>query len=151
VRSVPLVNFFVLKNLFLDSISDYPSLYPVIPGNSSSILPPVPQVLNSEADLQTLLNPASIAPMPSTSSDAEPVRSCAQEVQELVDVCRAFLNQIQRGAAPWVVHRLNRLTQIHGPMPDDPASVSYWMAMVSIPSCRFQCHLYARSLIETTP
>ncbi|KAH9977967.1 PUA-like domain-containing protein [Lactifluus volemus] len=114
----------------IECISDYPSLYPVIPDNLSSILPPVPQVSNCEADLQTLLNPASIVTIPSTSSDAELVSSCAQEVQELVDVCHAFLNQIQRGAAPWVLQRLNRFTQIHGPMPDDPTSVSYWMAMV---------------------
>jgi hypothetical protein len=33
-------------------------------------------------------------------------------------------------------------------MPDDPTSVSYWMAMVSIPSCRFRCHIYLRTIAD---
>ncbi|KAI0284945.1 PUA-like domain-containing protein [Russula aff. rugulosa BPL654] len=48
-------------------------------------------------------------------------------MQQLTDACRAFLVQIQRGAAPWVVQRLN---YIYGPMPTDPTHFSYWMAMV---------------------
>lgn len=50
-------------------------------------------------------------------------------MQQLTDVCSAFVDQIQRGAAPWVVQRLN---YIHGPMPTDPTHFSYWMAMVSV-------------------
>ncbi|KAF8268235.1 PUA-like domain-containing protein [Lactarius quietus] len=51
------------------------------------------------------------------------------DLQELVGVCQAFLDQVQRGGAPWVVQRLNRLNHIYGPMPTDPTHFGYWMAM----------------------
>jgi len=91
--------------------------------------PPIPQSVNTEADVQATLGTASSAPAPSGSG---PPRSYAQETQELVDVCLAFLDQIQRGAAPWVVQRLNRLSHTYGPMPTDADHFSFWMAMVSI-------------------
>lgn len=91
--------------------------------------PPIPQIEHAEADVQATLGAASGAP---AASGSGPPRSYAQETQDLVDVCLAFLDQIQRGAAPWVVQRLNRLSHIYGPMPTDPANFSYWMAMVSI-------------------
>ncbi|KAI0254380.1 PUA-like domain-containing protein [Lactifluus subvellereus] len=112
----------------IERIFDYPSLYPDIPGDAPSIPAPVPQTVNAEADVQATHHSASVATAP-TASDAGPPRSYAQEVQELVNVCHAFLDQIQRGAAPWVVQRLNRLSHIYGPMPSDPANFSYWMAM----------------------
>jgi hypothetical protein len=52
-------------------------------------------------------------------------------MQELVNLCLGFLDQIRRGAAPWVIQRLNRLKEVYGPMPTDPAHFSFWMAMVS--------------------
>ena len=111
-------------------IVDYPSLYPDVPGDPHSIPPPISQTAaNTEADVQATTGIASSAPAPSGSG---PPRSYAQETQELVDLCLAFLDQIQRGAAPWVVQRLNRLNNIYGPMPTDPAHFSFWMAMVSI-------------------
>jgi len=110
---------------------DYPSLYPDpgILGDPPSIPPPIPQIANAEADVQATLGAASSA---AAASGSGPSRLYAQETQELVDVCLAFLDQIQRGAAPWVVQRLNRLSNIYGPMPTDPDHFSYWMAMVSI-------------------
>ncbi|KAI0307335.1 PUA-like domain-containing protein [Multifurca ochricompacta] len=113
----------------IERIFDYPSLYPDIPGDASSIPPPIPSVTNAEADVQITLNAASDAIPSSAASEAGPSRPYSQQLQELVDVCLAFLDQIQRGAAPWVVQRLNRLNQIYGPMPTDPAHFSYWMAM----------------------
>lgn len=91
--------------------------------------PPIPQIANTEADIQATPGTASSAP---AASGSGPPRSYAEETQELVDVCLAFLDQIQRGAAPWVVQRLNRLNHAYGPMPTDADHFSYWMAMVSI-------------------
>jgi hypothetical protein len=116
---------------FLNRISDYSSLHPDTPGDSPSIPPPVSQIINAELDVQATLSAASGAVASSMASRPGPPLSHAQEVQELVDMCLAFLDQIQRGAAPWVVQRLNRLSHIYGPMPTDPSHFSYWMAMVS--------------------
>jgi hypothetical protein len=80
-------------------------------------------------------------------------------MQQLTDACRAFLVQIQQGAAPWVLQRLN---YIYGPMPTDPTHFSYWMAMVSFfffflsmfgharsRPCKHGMFVHAQSLIET--
>ena len=103
---------------------------PHVPDDAPPIPPPVPPSVNLEGDT---LNAASVTTLPSTSSASGPLSSYAQEVRELVDVCLVFLEQVQRGGAPWVVQRLNRLNQIYGPMPVDPAYFSYWMAMVGAP------------------
>lgn len=119
----------LLIHFFSNRIVDYPSLYPDVPGDPHSIPPPILQTAaNTEADVQATTGTASSAP---AASGSGPPRSYAQETQELVDLCLAFLDQIQRGAAPWVVQRLNRLNHIYGPMPTDPAYFSFWMAMVS--------------------
>jgi len=110
-------------------ILDYPSLYPDNPGDPPPIPPPVPQMINAETDIQATPSAASGAAVPSRAGEPGPPRLYAQQMQELVDVCLAFLDQIQRGAAPWVVQRLNRLNHIYGPMPTNPAHFSYWMAM----------------------
>lgn len=44
-----------------------------------------------------------------------------------MSVCRAFLEQLRHGTAPWVVQRLNNT---YGPMPSDPSSFSFWVALV---------------------
>ena len=44
-----------------------------------------------------------------------------------MDTCRAFLDRLQRGAAPWVVQRLY---STHGAMPADAALFSFWVALV---------------------
>lgn len=47
--------------------------------------------------------------------------------EQLVSNCRAFLERLQQGAAPWVVQRLNNW---YGPMPTDPTIFSYWVALI---------------------
>ena len=139
-------------------ILDYPSLHPDVFSDAGSIPPPIPQFFGAEAAVQTTQGAASSAVVSSTVSEPGAPGSYAREVQILVDECRAFLAQIQRGAAPWVVQRLNRLSAIHGPMPNDPADFSFWMAMVST-FFSFLCkrlfgrackHVYAQSLTEVT-
>jgi Lon protease-like protein len=49
--------------------------------------------------------------------------------EEMMRSCRDFLEQLRAGTAPWIVQRLNNT---YGPMPTDPASFSFWMALVSI-------------------
>ncbi|KAJ6613422.1 PUA-like domain-containing protein [Mycena sp. CBHHK59/15] len=46
---------------------------------------------------------------------------------DLMETCTAFLLQLRRGTAPWVVQRLNH---VYGPPPTDPAAFSYWVALV---------------------
>ncbi|KAG8692008.1 hypothetical protein FRC11_012354 [Ceratobasidium sp. 423] len=55
------------------------------------------------------------------------MRGIERSNQELVDVCRRFLDQLRNGTAPWVVQRLNNT---YGPMPNDVASFSFWVALV---------------------
>ncbi|CAE6523111.1 unnamed protein product [Rhizoctonia solani] len=55
------------------------------------------------------------------------IRGIERSNQELVDVCRRFLDQLRNGTAPWVVQRLNNT---YGPMPNDVASFSFWVALV---------------------
>ena len=85
-------------------------------------------MVDAEADMRAIPGAASGAP---TASGSGPPRPYAEEVQELVNLCLGFLDQIQRGAAPWVIQRLNRLNYVYGPMPTDPAHFSYWVTMVS--------------------
>ena len=137
------LSFGQIKKLY--RILDYPSLYPDVSGDAVSILPPLPPIVSAGPDIQVTLSAASSATASSTASEPG-------EVQELVNVCRAFLVQVQRGAAPWVVQRFS---DAYGPMPSDPAQFSYWMAMVSIFSLQIfgratHVHCIAQSLIETT-
>ncbi|KAG6814197.1 hypothetical protein H0H92_000874 [Tricholoma furcatifolium] len=45
----------------------------------------------------------------------------------LMAQCRTFLDQLQRGTAPWIVQRL---ASTYGDMPTDPALFSYWVATI---------------------
>lgn len=138
---------------------DYHSIYPDVFGDADSIPSPLPPIITAEFDIQT--TPGAVSGALASLTENEPTlpRSYAEEMQQLTDACRAFLAQIQRGAAPWVVQRLN---YIHGPMPTDPIHFSYWMAMVSIffsflsifgharePACKHDMSVHAQSLIET--
>ena len=109
-------------------ILDYHSIYPDVCGDSDSIRSPLPPIITAEVGIQTTPDAASGA-LSLTENEPTPPSSCTEEMQQLANACRAFLVQIQRGAAPWVVQRLN---YIYGPMPTDPTHFSYWMAMVSI-------------------
>lgn len=110
-------------------ILDYHSIYPDVFGDADSIPSPFPPILTAQVDIQT--TPGAVSGALASLIESEPTlsRSYAEEMQQLLDECRAFLVQIQRGAAPWVLQRLN---YIYGPMPTDPTHFSYWMAMVSI-------------------
>jgi hypothetical protein len=110
-------------------ILDYHSIYPDVFGDADSIPSPLPPIITAEFDIQTTPGAASGALTSLTENEPTLPRSYAEEMQQLTDACRAFLAQIQRGAAPWVVQRLN---YIYGPMPTDPTHFSYWMALVSI-------------------
>ncbi|KAJ7781221.1 PUA-like domain-containing protein, partial [Mycena metata] len=45
----------------------------------------------------------------------------------LMETCTAFLLQLRRGTAPWVVQRLNN---VYGAPPADPAAFAYWVALI---------------------
>lgn len=52
----------------------------------------------------------------------------AQTTEEMMRTCRAFIEQLRSGSAPWLLQRLNNT---YGVMPVDPDAFSYWMALVS--------------------
>ncbi len=114
---------------------DYHSIYPDVSGDADSIQSPLPPIIiaetaeTAEVDIQTTPGAASGARESLIENMSNSPRSYAEEMQQLANACRTFLVQIQLGAAPWVVQRLN---YILGPMPADPIHFSYWMAMVSI-------------------
>ena len=65
------------------------------------------------------------APIPPTPFLPTPSHQPTND--QLMDTCKAFLDRLQRGAAPWVVQRLN---STYGAMPTDPALFSFWVALV---------------------
>ncbi|TFK75887.1 hypothetical protein BDN72DRAFT_756486 [Pluteus cervinus] len=67
-------------------------------------------------------SPSISAPTPRSSPPIPPVTN-----EDLMVNCRAFLDRLQQGAAPWVVQRLNNW---YGPMPTDPTTFSFWVALV---------------------
>lgn len=96
--------------------------------------------------------PKSNAPSPSpplalsSASDIEHASS-----DELVAVCLTFVEKMRKRVAPWV---LARMDAAYGPMPSDPAILSYWMALVGTDSVywndsRYSCtnegHFYLGS------
>lgn len=139
-------------------ILDYHSIYPDVFGDADSTPSSLPPPITAGVGIQTTPGAVSGALVSLTENEPTSPRSYAEEMQQLTDACRAFLVQIQRGAAPWVVQRLN---YIYGPMPTDPTHFSYWMAMVSIffsflsmfgrarkRACKHGMSVHAQSLIE---
>lgn len=58
-------------------------------------------------------------------------RGAPATCEELIAICRAFLDKMRSGTAPWVVQRLNHT---YGPEPvDNPSNFSFWMALVRAP------------------
>jgi hypothetical protein len=47
--------------------------------------------------------------------------------EELVARCLAFVDRMRKRVAPWVAQRMDAA---YGPMPEDSAQLSYWMALV---------------------
>jgi hypothetical protein len=74
-------------------------------------------------DFADELPDAPAPPEPASALAPPPVPSN----NELMAVCRAFLEQLRAGTAPWVVQRLSHT---YGPMPRDAARFSFWMALV---------------------
>ncbi|KDQ28944.1 hypothetical protein PLEOSDRAFT_39101 [Pleurotus ostreatus PC15] len=69
---------------------------------------------------------------PSSFSAPPPTRSYRPSFDgpstlELMDTCKTFLQELERGTAPWVVQRLNNA---YGLPPTDPAPFSFWVALV---------------------
>ncbi|OCF40438.1 hypothetical protein I317_05741 [Kwoniella heveanensis CBS 569] len=55
------------------------------------------------------------------------VEDTPETTEELMAICRAFIDQLRSGSAPWLLQRLNNT---YGVMPTDPSEFSYWMALV---------------------
>ena len=53
----------------------------------------------------------------------------AQTTEAYMVICRAFIEQLRSGSAPWLLQRLNNT---YGTMPTDACEFSYWMALVSL-------------------
>ena len=49
--------------------------------------------------------------------------------ETLMNKCRAFVEQLRDGAAPWIVQKLS---ESYGDMPADAPSFSFWVALVSL-------------------
>jgi len=60
-----------------------------------------------------------------------PAEEAAQTTEEYMAICRAFIEQLRSGSAPWLLQRLNNT---YGTMPTDPSEFSYWMALVRFPA-----------------
>lgn len=102
------------------------------------------QASPSQGTTISQINNAPIGPRPSLSralsTDHQPLGAASiglpdlqpgevePSTEELVATCKAFIEQLRSGSAPWLLQRLNNT---YGPMPEDPSLFSYWMALVS--------------------
>ncbi|KAK4683658.1 hypothetical protein P7C73_g6576, partial [Tremellales sp. Uapishka_1] len=75
---------------------------------------PAPVVDRSVQPAMPPYNPATTEVMPQTT-------------EELMGICRAFIEQLRSGSAPWLLQRLNNT---YGTMPTEASEFSYWMALV---------------------
>jgi Lon protease-like protein len=94
--------------------------------SSGGRTPPRPR--RSTPPRSGLATVASTARSLATGRSRVPHRALALTNLQLMETCLSFLEQLREGTAPWVVQRLNNA---YGPMPTDPASFSFWMALVS--------------------
>jgi len=88
---------------------------------------PQPQMPNP---MNMTMNPNSTFPHTLTappSAPGEDPSTQAQTTEELMAICRAFIEQLRSGSAPWLTQRLNNT---YGTMPEGPDEFSYWMALV---------------------
>jgi hypothetical protein len=67
------------------------------------------------------------AAMPHLAAAAQPNETHEPSTAELMGICKDFIDQLRSGSAPWLLQRLN---STYGPMPEDPSTFSYWMALV---------------------
>ncbi|TFK28728.1 hypothetical protein FA15DRAFT_664762 [Coprinopsis marcescibilis] len=129
----------------IERIDDYPDdlidsvdlLYPVA-GEDDSPSPLSTSLQLPQGDVleEGLFAQGSSESSPSTSTPGAPVRRRVKHKRrpnrrpsnaELIDICKKFLERLQRGTNPWVVQKLARA---HGEMPSDPALVAFWVASV---------------------
>lgn len=68
--------------------------------------------------------------------------------EELMASCKAFIEQLRSGSAPWLLQRLNNT---YGPMPEDPSLFSFWMALVSESSVSWFHFAKPRSNFQVMP
>ena len=85
--------------------------------------PPLAHSISTDAVPSPITFPTAA---PSTTRDES-----ATTTEEYMVICRAFIEQLRSGSAPWL---LQRLTHTYGSMPEDPSEFSYWMALVSCAS-----------------
>lgn len=105
-------------------------------GNASTTIPilPEPTYLPLAIPLPPDQSPPSIygnIPGPTLSSSLASAAGSGEETpqttQELMQICKSFIEQLRSGSAPWLLQRLNNT---YGSMPSDPSEFSYWMALV---------------------
>lgn len=63
----------------------------------------------------------------SNPNDASALDSMELTNDQLVEVCKGFVEALRTGSTPWLLQRLNSSLP---PMPDDPREFSWWMAML---------------------
>ncbi|TYJ58454.1 hypothetical protein B9479_000661 [Cryptococcus floricola] len=120
---------------------------PISPSLSSTSLEALPMTHSSSAPCLSM--PAPTAPnvlqppggggmdfaalaAQSAANNAPPFQAPSPEetpesTEELMSICRAFIDQLRSGSAPWLLQRLNNT---YGSMPEDKSEFSYWMALV---------------------
>ncbi|KAG8902295.1 hypothetical protein FRB99_004657 [Tulasnella sp. 403] len=81
----------------------------------------IARIEDCPSDVDTMLEHSVVLAGTPESSTSEP------SIEELMDTCRDFYDQLKSGTAPWVVRQLNNA---YGAMPTDPSTFSFWMAMV---------------------
>jgi hypothetical protein len=91
----------------------------------------LPPVLSPTVLPHPPVTPAALPMGPSGSIAVPPMTSdteIPQTTEELMNLCKSFIDQLRSGSAPWLLQRLNNT---YGTMPANPSDFSYWMALVS--------------------
>lgn len=106
------------------------------------IPPPAPARNVSRASSPVAIQTPSTPPanplhMPQPSDPDTDRHLSIQTNEALMNKCRAFVEQIREGAAPWVVQKLNDFNNSYGNMPTDASNFSFWVALVSF--CLIRC------------
>ena len=100
--------------------------------SASSSVTPSPDPSGSASSLNPQLPMIGTMPLPTN--------------EELMAICHTFIDKMRRRVASWV---LERMDQMYGPVPNDPAGLSYWMALVRYliyaTSISFVCLLWFHS------
>ncbi|KAG5652464.1 hypothetical protein H0H81_004960 [Sphagnurus paluster] len=111
----------------IERIDDYPEDIteesPLAPDPTSE--PSSPSASSTPAEATTTSPSSSRTPSPAASPPLPFSHHPSNAV--LMKQCRDFLDQLQRGTAPWIVQRLSIA---YGQMPTDASSFSYWVASI---------------------